>query len=252
MTVNAKVTATSTTGRCLVMLAVGMVALLAAAQSLAPSANDGSLVAMTDNAATATRLVAPTPPVARKQANFSGEHASREAQQTADWVIDSNDNGTLPFVIVDKVEAKVFAFDAGGNLRGAASALLGLARGDYSVPGIGKRKIVDIRPEERTTPAGRFVAALSHRANGEEILWIDYESAISMHPVINSNRKERRPERLASANPLDKRISYGCINVPMKFYEQVVSPIFHKKYGIVYVLPEVRSLQEVFGLPAQN
>ena len=200
------------------MLAVGFVALPAAAQQLAP-----------------------------KHANFAGERASREAQQTADWVVDSNNNGTLPFVIVDKVGAKVFVFDAAGKLSGAAPALLGLARGDDSAPGIGKRKIADIRPDERTTPAGRFVAAVGHRANGEEILWVDYENSISMHPVINSNRKERRPERLASATALDKRISYGCINVPAKFYEQIVSPIFHRKFGIVYVLPETRSAREVFS-----
>ena len=102
-------------------------------------------------------------------------------------------------------------------------------------------------PEEKTTPAGRFVAALDRRASGEEILWVNYDDSISMHRVINTNLKERRLQRLATPTPLDNRISYGCINVPAKFYENVVSPAFSGTQGIVYVLPETRSARAVFA-----
>ena len=182
-----------------------------------------------------------------KRASFEREHASRDAREVADWVVDSSDNHGTAFVIVDKLNAKVFVFDVDGRLRGAAPALLGLARGDDSVPGIGERKISDIRPEERTTPAGRFVATLGHRSGGEEILWVDYDAAISMHRVINTNLRERRPHRLATPTTADNRISYGCINVPKKFYENVVSPAFTGTNGIVYVLPETRSSRAVFA-----
>ncbi|GAC1319689.1 MAG: hypothetical protein NVS3B11_08460 [Collimonas sp.] len=153
----------------------------------------------------------------------------------------------MPFVIIDKKDAKVFVFNADGRLRGAASALLGLARGDDSVPGIGHRKLSSIRPDERTTPAGRFVAALDRDLRGKEILWVDYDSAIALHPVITTNIKERRAQRLATPSPLDKRITYGCINVPALFYKNVVSPAFRGTNGIVYVLPETRSAQKVFA-----
>ena len=182
-----------------------------------------------------------------KRANFAGEHASASARHVADWVVDAADNRNLPFVIVDKTNAKVFVFDARGQLRGAAPALLGLAKGDDSVPGIGNRALSSIRPEERTTPAGRFVATLGSRTSGEEILWVDYADSISMHRVINTNPKERRPQRLATATPLDNRISYGCINVPAKFYDNVVSPAFTGTNGIVYILPETKSNREVFA-----
>lgn len=165
----------------------------------------------------------------------------------ADWVVDSGDNRNLPFLIIDKVQARVFVFDAHGQLRGAAAALLGMAVGDDSVPGIGERKLSSIRPEERTTPAGRFVAALDRNLHGEEILWVDYDAAISLHRVVTSQPKERRAQRLATPTPLDNRISYGCINVPVKFYENVVSPAFTGTDGIVYILPETRSAREVFG-----
>ena len=65
--------------------------------------------------------------------------------------------------------------------------------------------------------------------------------------VVATNPKERRLERLASPTPLDKRISYGCINVPVRFYESVVRPAFTGTDGIVYVLPETRPARVVFG-----
>jgi hypothetical protein len=188
----------------------------------------------------------------RKHADFETEHASPNARHVADWIVDSDDNRDLPFAIVDKIDAKVFVFDAGGRLRGAAPALLGLARGDDAVPGIGNRKMSSIRPDERTTPAGRFVAAMDRNIHGKEILWVNYEDAISMHPVITTNARERRAQRLATATPLDNRISYGCINVPAGFFENVVRKAFTGTDGIVYVLPDTRSIREVFPSHARD
>jgi hypothetical protein len=192
--------------------------------------------------AIARPAVAPHP----KWANFEGEHKSEKAQQLADWVADSRDNRNMPFAIVDKVDARVFVFDAYGRLLGAAPVLLGLSVGDYPVPGIGDRKLADIRPEERTTPAGRFVAYLGFNAKRTDVLWVDYQNAVSLHRVITNNPSEHRLERLATATPLDKRISYGCINVPANFFDQVVKPAFTRTYGVVYVLPETRSINDIF------
>jgi hypothetical protein len=182
-----------------------------------------------------------------QRANFLGETASEDARRVADWALASGDNDSLPFIIIDKVWAKVFVFDASGRLRGASFALLGMARGDESVPGIGDRKLATIRPDERTTPAGRFVAALG-RDLQQDILWIDYGAAISLHRVIKGNPGDRRLERLATTSPIDKRISYGCVNVPVKFYEDVVLNTFTGATGIIYILPEVKTIEEVFSL----
>ena len=183
-----------------------------------------------------------------KRVNFNQESASQDARQVANWVVDSGDNHGMPFVIIDKKEAKVFVFHADGLLRGAAPALLGLALGDDSVPGIGDRKLSTIRPDERTTPAGRFVAALDRNLHGGEILWVDYDNAISLHPVVTTNLKEQRAQRLATPTPLDNRISYGCINVPAEFFKNVVSAALKGTNGIVYVLPETRESRQVFAL----
>lgn len=190
----------------------------------------------------------PAPAPLFKRANFGQEVFSPESQKLADWVVDSADNGQLPFMVIDKVQARVYMFDAQGQLRGATAALLGLAVGDDSVPGIGQRKLSSIRPEERTTAAGRFVASLDRDVHGEEVLWVDYDSALSLHRVVTKQPKERRAERLASPSPLDNRVSYGCINVSVRFYEDVVSPSFTGTFGIVYILPETRSAREFFGL----
>jgi hypothetical protein len=180
-------------------------------------------------------------------ADFKQESPSPDARAIADWVVDSGDSSRMPFVIIDKKAAHVFVFDAEGHLAGAAAALLGIALGDHSVPGVGERELSAIRPQDRTTPAGRFEAALGRNYKGKEILWVDYDAAISMHPVINTMPKERRPHRLATPTPLDNRISFGCINVPIPFFEHVISPSFARTSGIVYVLPDLLPLDKVFA-----
>lgn len=185
-----------------------------------------------------------------KVADFRGEVASRDATRVADWVVTSGDNGGRPFVIIDKIKARVFLFDEHARLQGAASALLGLGRGDDTVAGIGQRKLATITPKERTTPAGRFVASLGNDYT-QDVLWVDYDSALSLHRVITANPKDRRHQRLASASPLDNRISYGCINVPVAFYDKLIMPAFTGTTGVVYILPETKTIEEVFaiGLP---
>lgn len=221
-------------GLLLGLVALGVGLLLAVVAAEAAPANLPSLDAGTQ--------------IHRGRANFNGNAPSPAAKQVADWVVDSGDNHGLPFAIVDKVEAKIFVFWATGVLRGTGPVLLGLARGDDTVPGIGTRKLSTIRPEERTTPAGRFVASLDRNLRGDEVLWVDYDAAISLHRVITTKPEERRLQRLSSPSPLDKRISYGCINVSVGFYDKVVSPAFTGTFGVVYVLPETRPLTDVFAL----
>lgn len=190
---------------------------------------------------------ASVPTALASTADFGGEAASADATRIADWVAASGDNQGLPFMIVDKVAARVFLFDYRARLQGSAAALLGLGLGDDSVAGIGQRRLATIRPGERTTPAGRFVASLGNDYT-QDILWIDYGSALSLHRVIAGNPKDRRHKRLASVTPLDNRISYGCINIPEAFYDKLVMPAFEGSVGIVYILPEVKALDEVFAL----
>ena len=41
-------------------------------------------------------------------------------------------------------------------------------------------------------------------------------------------------------------VTFGCINVPVSFYDTVVHPAFTQTSGIVYILPEIKSISQVF------
>lgn len=179
--------------------------------------------------------------------DFKGEPAASDVRAVAQWAITSGDSRASTFVIIDKRNARVFVFDSHGSLAGSSPVLLGLGVGDDSAPGIGRRRLATIRPEERTTPAGRFRASLGHDLE-QDVLWVDYESSLSLHRVIVGNPKDQRRRRLASTTHLDNRISYGCINVPAAFYDKVVIPAFAGRVGFVYILPESRPLGDVFAM----
>ncbi|WP_245591528.1 L,D-transpeptidase [Brevundimonas bacteroides] len=195
-------------------------------------------------------LAVSSPAVARQQetpgqAAGADQGASPTVQRLKSWVLETGDNQGLPFVLIDKVNAQVFAFDRDGRLLGATPVLLGLARGDIAPPDIGDRPLSAIGPEDRITPAGRYLAATGQNLTGASVLWIDYDGALSLHPV-RGRPADRRLQRLATPTPEDNRISYGCVNVPVAFYEDVIAPTFRGTAGIVYVLPESRSMAEVF------
>ncbi len=184
---------------------------------------------------------------AARFAKFGSETPSPDVRHLANWVADSRDNAGGAFVIVDKKYARVYVFDGDAKLRDTSPVLLGAARGDESVPGIGSRPVAEVLPEERTTPAGRFVAERGRNLSGEDVVWVDYDAAISMHRVRAAKPEDRRLERLATPTVDDNRISYGCINMPVVFYETYIRPLFVTHRVIVYVLPEVTSVRQVFG-----
>ena len=173
--------------------------------------------------------------------------ATRVPRSIADWVVLSRDNDGLPFIVIDKADAHLHVFDAEGTFVGATPVLLGAAIGDQSVPGIGERPLSAIFPDEKTTPAGRFVAERGRNLKGEDIMWVDYDAAVSLHRVRATKAEERRLERLATATPLDNRISFGGIHVPVKFYEGEVQRAFAGGHAIVYILPETRPAFSIFN-----
>lgn len=193
--------------------------------------------------------IAPAPvaaPLARL-ASFGDQIVSEDVRTLAQWIAATNDAGGAPFVVIDKRQARLHVFGADAHLEASTPILLGGARGDDTVPGIGDRALADVLPHERTTPAGRFVGERGHNARGEDVVWVDYDAGVSMHRVLTTHAKERRLERLATPTAEDNRISYGCINVPVAFYEARLSPLFATRDAPIYVLPEVRSMADVFG-----
>ena len=183
------------------------------------------------------------------QVDFHKEVASQATIDIANWIVKSGDHEKKPFIIIDKLNAKVFVFDHFGYFHAAAPALLGLTEGDDLSPGMGARALSTILPAERTTPAGRFLSSFDYNLKGELVLWIDYDSGIALHRVSLGVPSEKRLQRLASPTATDNRITYGCINVSEWFFKNVVMPEFSGVYGLVYILPEMPShtLEQVFG-----
>ena len=175
---------------------------------------------------------------------------SADAREVAGWVLDSDDHRGRPFAIVDKKDARIYVFEPHGPLIGAAPVLLGLTQGDRdAVPRIGERPIASLTLGERTTPAGRFDTEPGRNDKGEAIVWFDYDAALAIHRLRPAPAHERRPQRLQSSDPAERRISFGCIVVPVDFYEQVVAPSLGSQRGVVYVLPETASLASMLRAP---
>ena len=199
----------------------------------------------------------PLPSLSASQAQRSAPPASfdqtlsSDGRQVVKWVDASGDNRGLPFMIIDKVGARLFLFDANGVLRATTPVLLGLARGDISPAGIGSRKLSAIKPAERITPAGRFIVEAGKSVTGHDIVWIDYDAAISLHRASDrkpGNGGKSRVARLASNSAGERRVSLGCVNVSAAFYDRFVQPTFAASNGIAYILPETRPVSSEFDL----
>lgn len=180
-----------------------------------------------------------------------GQEVSGTVIDLAGWVVASEDSQGYPFAVIDKAAAQVLVFGRDGRLRGAAPALLGSAIGDHTAPGIAGLALREIPRRDRTTPAGRFVGGYGPSIDAGRVLWVDHESAVSVHPTATGVPAERRPERLASATPDDNRVTHGCINVSPDFYEQVIRPTF-KRGGVFYILPDKAPIAETFPEFAQS
>jgi hypothetical protein len=160
-------------------------------------------------------------------------------QDYAKHILSTGDHNGMPFAIVDKVASTILVYRPDGTLAGASSVLLGRTKGDAIVPGTGERtQARHLNPADRTTPAGRFVSEPGHNETGEAVVWIDYAAALAIHRLRPSPPQERRAQRMASSDPLDKRISAGCVVVPLAFYLDVVQPVLGRNKGVVYVMTE--------------
>ncbi len=180
-----------------------------------------------------------------------GQDVSEPAIELAGWVVATRDSHGYPFAIIDKRAAQILVFGADGRLRGAAPGLFGSAVGDHTAPGIAGLALREIPGRDRTTPAGRFVGGFGPSIDAGRVLWVDYDSAVSIHPTATGVPSERRVQRLASPSPDDNRITHGCINVAPEFYESVIRPTFERG-GVFYILPDRATLAETFPEFAQS
>ena len=178
---------------------------------------------------------------------FERHKPSPDARFVAQWALEGADAAGKPFLIVDKKAARLYVFEGGGRLLAATPVLLGAQPGDHSVPGVGERAQTGVlAPEDRTTPAGRFLTQPGRNLEGEHVIWIDYAAALAIHRLRPGRAHQVRAARLESSAPHERRVSLGCIVVPVAFYLDVIEPLLGQRRGIVYVLPETQSARELF------
>lgn len=179
-------------------------------------------------------------------ADFGKTEAPADVVHIANWVSYTRNNQNKAFVVVDKKQARMYLFEPNGKLKSDAPVLLGQAVGDVIPPGTASKPISQLKPHEKATPAGRFLARPGKNTHGDNVIWIDYNAAISLHRLRKVG-KENRAERMATADIGDNRISNGCVNVPPSFYDGLLRPTVLKKGAYVYVLPETKAPQQLFG-----
>jgi hypothetical protein len=180
-------------------------------------------------------------------ANFGKEEAPEEVVHVANWVSHTRNAKKKAFVVIDKKNARLYVFDPVGKLKSSTPVLLGKAIGDHTAPGVANKPLSQLKEDEKTTPAGRFIAQPGKNNHGEDIIWIDYNSAVSMHRLRKVAAEERRAERMATPDIGDNRISNGCVNVPHAFYNGILKPTVMRNGAFVYVLPETKTPQQLFG-----
>ena len=183
---------------------------------------------------------------APRDAAFEARKPSADAREMVQWVRHSGDAAGRPFIVVDKKQARLYAFGADGRMLASTAVILGAERGDDSAPGVGDRAQTGaFRPGDRTTPAGRFETQPGVNISGEHVVWLDYEAALALHRLRPGKAHAVRAARLADSTPDQRRLSLGCVVVPVKFYLDVVQPLLGRRPGVVYVLPETAEAREL-------
>jgi hypothetical protein len=166
-----------------------------------------------------------------------------DVMYVAEMAVKTGDNKNRVFIILDKKRARIYVYDKNGIIRGNAPVLLGMAFGDELSSEIARLPLSQINPSNRITPAGRYIAEIGKDTHGKDVLWVDFRNNLAIHPVIDVPH-QNRPQRLLSETIEDNRISWGCINVPKLFFREYIGKNFATTKGIVYILPEVKSLKE--------
>lgn len=171
---------------------------------------------------------------------------SADTQFALEWVLQHADHQRKPFAIVDKRAASILVFESDGRLRGSSAVLLGRGSADASVADIATGQLNKLAPHEQTTPSGRFASEPGRNLQGEDIVWVDYEAKVAVHRLRADAGHARRALALASGGITDKRLSLGCIVMPVRFYEEVVRPALGGVHGVVHVLPEQQPARRLF------
>ena len=147
-------------------------------------------------------------------------------------IVGQNDNQGKQFIVADKQAGTLTMYTSSGQQITSTPALFGKTEGD-SV-------------SSKNTPSGRFETKQANvRTEGyggsAQVLTQNGQnlqlggSSYAIHRVYTKYARENRQGRLDTPTTTDNRISYGCINVPVDFYDTYLNS---DQDTVVYVMPE--------------
>ena len=189
------------------------------------------------------------------RADFGDVTPSATTAVLAAYVVGTNDNGGMPFILTDKPTATSYVFDAKGTLTAVAPVLMGAARYADVIPTSAWNKpVAQTTQEEKVTPAGRYEGKVESDTDyGTTFNFIQLgNSIIAGHIAPTGIPSEKRLQRLSTPTVDDNFISYGCLNYGEKFYRDHIEEQF-KDGGIQYITPMVQTLEQTFpGITAYS
>lgn len=151
---------------------------------------------------------------------------------------------TTNFLIVDKVQGKMSLVSPTGEVINETKVLVGRDKSDVidTDAYAGNKKFA-----YKITPAGIFPVKRykADKYGGTVLVFIDgVAAATALHRVYLGNPAQKRDKRILSDDPNVRRITNGCINVPVDFFDEVLEKL--PNGTLLFVLPEQAKTTEQF------
>ena len=155
--------------------------------------------------------VAPRQHAAAVESELAREAASPDVRDVVQWSVSRHDHAGLPFVVIDKSQARIYAFDPQGRLRGTAPVL---------VDGSGTNGI----------PAGRFTAEPLAGPGPSAVVWANGGTRVAVW-------SGEAPEPGGAS---------AALQVAPEFWHECVAAL-RTQPSIAYVLPQTLPAAFVIG-----
>ena len=147
-------------------------------------------------------------------------------------------DGCQHYAVVDKKNAKIYVYSLNGSLVFSEEVLVGIKASDEKT----KWTEYNDRNHQGSYTTGAGVFTIGQPKNGDyyaknynnHILQIEGQNVFAIHQVPN-NLNERY-KKFNTGNPLDRRVSQGCVNMRQSDYLTLTK--WMKPTCKVYVLPE--------------
>jgi hypothetical protein len=177
--------------------------------------------------------------VAALHARLARERAAPEVQEVAQWAVASQDHAGLPFVVVDKTQARLFAFDPQGQLLGSTAILSSRPQG--------------VPTPVAAAPTGRFVTDTGLSAHADGIVWVNAGIGFSVYGTPAGQDAGFAPQPWASGDGDNQAVADGTLRVAGDFYREHLSNL-KSQVSVAYVLSQGQPWHEVLGnyMPADG